>query len=223
LDFRLQPLILRSQAAARLSQFQMRADARQRHGGRDRLGQVIHRTKAEAALLIGGVIERRDEDDRDIPRQGVLAQFAQHLVAVHARHHHIEQDEVGLRVCACHPQRALTGIGGAHPVVRLQQLPQEEQVLRHVVDDQNGGPLPGLGVCRQVDIHGRPALLAHPARQCRRPSGSSRPCAAAEEPSVQWSHMSTRGRVAMTQHWLRCLVPCLAVEIQPSARSTRHQ
>ena len=46
-------------------------------------------------------VERRDEHDRQHRVRRIGADAPAHVVAAHARHHHVEQDEVGLLGSEC--------------------------------------------------------------------------------------------------------------------------
>ena len=61
----------------------------------DRLGQEIVGAGLEAAQPVGDVRQRRHHDDRNVGGARVGLQPAAYLEPVHARHHHVEQDDVG--------------------------------------------------------------------------------------------------------------------------------
>ena len=65
-------------------------------------------------------------------------EFVQNGVAIHIRHHYIEQDEVGRRMALSDLQGATPVVGGANAVGGMQQLTQDGQVLGCVVDNQDG-------------------------------------------------------------------------------------
>jgi len=69
----------------------------------------------------------------------IAAQLPQHLVAVHARHHDIEQDKVWHRQGGSHPQSALAAGGSQHLIVRAQQLGQDAEIVGRVVNNKKCG------------------------------------------------------------------------------------
>jgi len=63
-------------------------------GGADGLGDVIHGPQVQAPLF---VFRRRlggEEDDGDVPAAGVQMELAGHFKAVHAGHHHVEENQI---------------------------------------------------------------------------------------------------------------------------------
>ena len=62
------------------------------------LGDVVVRARLEALHLVLGGVERRLHDDRDERQRGVGLDAARDLHAVDARHHHVEQDQIGRRL-----------------------------------------------------------------------------------------------------------------------------
>ena len=74
---------------------QQRAHPREQLGLADRLAEEIVGAGVEALGALLGRVERGDEDDRQHRVRRVGADRAADVVAAHARHHHVEQDEVG--------------------------------------------------------------------------------------------------------------------------------
>ena len=72
----------------------VRADAGEQLLGLEGLGDVIDRAELERAHLLEGIGERGEKDHRDVARRLRLLQALADRVAVHARHHHVEQDEI---------------------------------------------------------------------------------------------------------------------------------
>ena len=86
-------------------------------------------------LLLG--VARRDHHDGQVRRGRVLADPPAHLVAVHAGHHDVEQDDVR-PLLAQHRQRLLAGRRRQHPVpARAQHGVEQPDVRRLVVDDED--------------------------------------------------------------------------------------
>ena len=103
----------------------------------ERLRQEVVRAGLEAAGLVLGAVERRQQQDRQAGLVGLAAQPLADLDAVEPRHHHVEADEVG---CVLRDRRQRR-----RPVDRLddvvalprQQLAEQGQVGRLVVDGQD--------------------------------------------------------------------------------------
>ena len=74
--------------------FEAGADAGTEEDGIKRLGHVILGAQFEAAGDAFLLIQGRDHDDRDLGEGGGGLEFGQHLVAVQAGHHHVQEDEV---------------------------------------------------------------------------------------------------------------------------------
>ncbi len=88
---------------------------------------------------LGGLAERGDHDHRDMQGGGIVLQFPAALEPVHARHHDIEQDQVGLPFVR-HAQRLEPILGAGHLVVLGRELGfQQARVGRHIIDDQDPG------------------------------------------------------------------------------------
>ena len=113
-----------------------RLDPGEQLGLVERLGdEVVGPGFDRPDLLLG--VARRDHHDRQVGGLRVLADPPAHLVAVHARHHDVEQDDVG-RLLAQHVQRLLAGRGGQHPIAaRAQHRVEQPDVRRLVVDDED--------------------------------------------------------------------------------------
>lgn len=119
-DFLFQPGFLAAQQLLGARQFDLGADPGDEHGRLDRLGDEVGGAFADAALLLLGVVHGGDENHRDVAGGRVVLQFGENLVAVHLRHHHVEQDEVGRWLGSRDLQGAPPGIGCPHAEGRLQ-------------------------------------------------------------------------------------------------------
>ena len=117
-------------------------DLRPQHQRVERLHQVVDGARAVAAEDVLGVLrDRRQEEDRHVPRPLPLLDQLRGLEAVHARHLDVEQDRRELLVEQA-PQRLLARRGADEVgVERLQDRLQGEQVLRPVVDEQQLRPV----------------------------------------------------------------------------------
>ena len=130
--------ILILEPVACLLGLQLGAYPGQHNGRRDGFCDVVHRAQAQATLFLVRAGECGQENDRDAGAECVSLQCLQHLVAVHARHHHVKQYQIGPWRAAGHLQAAFAVVGGQHPVVRLQQFTQHKQVFWRVVHNQEG-------------------------------------------------------------------------------------
>ena len=72
------------------------AHAREQRGIVDRLGEEIVGAGIEPRDAVGRLVERGDHHDRHMGGLGIGLDAAADFEAVHARHHDVEQDDVGL-------------------------------------------------------------------------------------------------------------------------------
>src|SRR5262245_24596948 len=61
------------------------------------LADVVVRAGVEAALNVGLLCARGEQDDRHLARRFLLAETTRQLEAVHLRHHHVEDRQIRLR------------------------------------------------------------------------------------------------------------------------------
>jgi hypothetical protein len=107
--------------------------------GLDRLGDVVGGADAQAGHLLRHVAERRQEDDDRLAGLRARLERTADLEAVHLRHHHVEQDQIGVRLgrdvegrlAAARRQDAVTA--------GLQRPDQHLQVDGAIVHHQDGG------------------------------------------------------------------------------------
>ena len=125
---------------------QQRLDSRQQLEDAERLGDVVVRAEPEAAHLVRLLAPRREDQHRH--RQPVVAQLPQHAVAVHARQHQVEDDEIGTR--GARAGEAGRAVGGHVHVVALdlQVVAQTERQVVVVLDDEDAGHATRGGVRR---------------------------------------------------------------------------
>ena len=98
---------------------------------------VVDRADVEALLLLHLLGLGGKEDDGNVARGGNVLQSPADLIAVHAGHHHVEQDEIGLFGAVGDGQRLLA-VGGNFRPVRVLQHPRDHgDVGWRVVDDQH--------------------------------------------------------------------------------------
>ena len=101
-----------------------------------RFGDVICGAQLETVFLIRGLVHRRQEDDRHIFGRFIFLQSAADLVAVHLRHHDVEQDQVG---CLFFGDLQRHGPAGRRldDVIRTQDSLDDIEVFRGVVDGED--------------------------------------------------------------------------------------
>ena len=126
---------------------QQRAHAREQLGLAHRLAEEVVGAGVEALGALLGRVERGDEDDRQHRVRRVGADRAAHVVAAHAGHHHVEQDEVG-PLGGEHGERlGARGRGAGAVALRREQVGEQLDVQRDVVDDEDlgaGGSVDGV-------------------------------------------------------------------------------
>ena len=106
----------------------------------DRLQQVVGSAELEAVQLRAVVAERSDENDRNLRQQRVRLEQPAGLVAVHAGHHHVEQDQLRRRL-GRHVERRLARGHELEGKLLVQRVGQHHQVGWRVIDDKNLGAL----------------------------------------------------------------------------------
>jgi hypothetical protein len=87
-------------------------------------------------LALSSERTRAEEHDRDVFRLFRGAQAPADLVPVHARHHDVEEDQVG-RGSLDEAEGSLAVHRGAELVLPLERSDEHIDVRRHVVDDQD--------------------------------------------------------------------------------------
>ena len=98
---------------------------------------IVHGPDVEAFLLIQFIGLCRKKDDWNVTRGGNVLQSPADLIAVHARHRHIEQDKIGL-LSAGGDGKGLLAVGSDLGSVRAFEYSRNDRnVGRGVVDDQD--------------------------------------------------------------------------------------
>ncbi|MNR16603.1 hypothetical protein D3C85_1332150 [compost metagenome] len=106
------------------------------HGRVERLGDEVHRTGLQRLDLalhagVGG-----DDDDRAVPGGRIVLQCSTDLIAVHAGHFDIQQDQRGL--LQLRQSYALFPAGGEQDLsLILEHAAEQANAIGAVVDDQN--------------------------------------------------------------------------------------
>ena len=110
------------------------ADTRQHFLDHDRLGHVVDAACLQSAHDVLGFGEPRHEDDRYVGQTRIALQPFAGLESVHARHHRVEQHDVGLRAMR-QLQRGLAAGGHQHGVAGLvERVVEERDVLRQLAE-----------------------------------------------------------------------------------------
>src|SRR5215467_570294 len=91
-----------------LLQCELRPYPGKNDGARERLVYVINGTDIEAPLLVDLVELGGKKDEGNVARPLFVLELAADLIAVHARHHHVEQDQVWLLGAGRDGQRLLS-------------------------------------------------------------------------------------------------------------------
>ena len=116
--------------------FEQRPHARLDLQHLERLGQIIVGARLEAARLVLHFFKRREKHDGHLGCLRHLAQPSAHLVAVQARHHDVEQHQVGGRArggLQCH----LAIQGQAEFVIALETFHEDVEIGLGVVHQQH--------------------------------------------------------------------------------------
>ena len=113
------------------------AHARKQRGIVERLGQEVVGPGVQPLQPVAGLVERRHHDDGNMGRRRLALEAATDIEAVHARHHHVQQDDVGLAALA--DRQGVGPVERGHDVeilgrkLRFQQL----HIGDDVVDDED--------------------------------------------------------------------------------------
>ena len=115
---------------------QQRPDARQQLRRHERLGHEVVGARFERARLLLLAARRHHHDGHEAGGR-LGAQRAADRVAVQARHHDVEQDEVDAALRDPRERRLARARRRRGVAARFEHRLQEAQVLRHVVDEQD--------------------------------------------------------------------------------------
>src|SRR5262249_31867767 len=144
----------------------------------ERLGQIVLGTQLNAADNAVDLVDSGNHDDRDVPQALVRLHCRQHLVAVHLRHHDVEQDEIerfGVEQVQSVP--AVGSGGDVQIALAGKPTAQRESVVLDVVDHEQRG-VAGAHDPRPAGVSAR--IL--PSSRCSSPGlvpKSSQPAASA--------------------------------------------
>ena len=115
-------------------------DAGAQQGRIERLGQVIFRTQLDAADDAVDLVDGGNHDHWNMPQAVACLHCRQHLVAIHVRHHDVEQHEI--EWLGIEQLQGLPAVGrGGDVQIALAGKPaaQGEAIVVDVVDDEKRG------------------------------------------------------------------------------------
>jgi len=112
---------------------------RQNNGWADRLGDVINGPKFQALFLILNLALRREENHGDVHGPWISFESLTNLIAIHSRHHDIEQNQIWSHICLGDLERPFSTVGNLDSVIILEQTAHQHQVVRCIIHHQNRG------------------------------------------------------------------------------------
>ncbi len=89
------------------------------HGRVDGFGDEIYRPGSQPRGFFSDVVQRGDEDNRDVACGSIGLEASAHFQAIHVGHHHIQQHQV--RRIACTGLQCLRPTGGHEDLVVLAE------------------------------------------------------------------------------------------------------
>ncbi len=139
LEFMLQLVALLLNLAVQPVDGEVGVDARDDLLGLKGLGNIVHRSQLQALHLVGGLVQGRQENDRDRARGGVRLEPAAHLEAVDPRHHDVQKNQFRLGFSGDGERRfPVLGDQQLAADALFEQLKEHLQVGRVVVHQENG-------------------------------------------------------------------------------------
>ena len=159
-DFRFEAGVLVPQPTACSLGCQLGRHPGNDHFGWARLGDVVGGALTQAGNNILAVVHGGEEDHRNAASRLAFAQAAENLIAVHCRHHDVEQDQAWLRRPRREVQGRGTRVGNADGKAGIaQRFADDRKILGHVVHHQdrrrNRRPRPERIGSRKVLLPGR--------------------------------------------------------------------
>ena len=145
----------------------------------DRLGHVLGGARIDAALALSGADVRGQGDDREVRAPRQLAHGPHRRVAVHHRHHDVDEHDVDVRRALEDRDALLAALRRDHlELAALEQRGEGEDVAEVVVDHQRlhaGQAGADLPLARRRRLHGEPSCTGRvaggAARRRRRRDG----------------------------------------------------
>jgi hypothetical protein len=137
LEFRVESQELRCKLGAGLAKKNVATHAGFDDGGRERLVDVVHSAHFEAASFILGASLASEKDDGDFACGRISFEAGTNFVAVHAGHHDVEEDKVGL-LFGGGEGKGFFAVGGDLGFVGiLQSAGDDSDVEGRIVNDEN--------------------------------------------------------------------------------------
>ena len=118
---------------------QNRADAGAQDDRVVRLGEEVLRAHFDRPHHVGLVVERGEDDHRDVLQLDAALHRGEHLEAVDPRHEDVEQDEVEALAVEARQGGGAVGLDGGVVPLALQAAGEDLAVVGVVVDHQDSG------------------------------------------------------------------------------------
>ena len=109
----------------------------QHHDPLEGTADVVRYPQIVGALNAGGVLCRRNDDDRDLVQPCVVLHHPQHVKAVHARHHQIQQQQRDIRALPHQLHRRCAVLGFQIVIAIAQYLLEQGTVDLGIIRDQD--------------------------------------------------------------------------------------
>ena len=109
----------------------------QDHNPLEGAADIVCHTQIIGTLNVGGILCRRDDDDRDLVQPCVILHHSQHVKAIHARHHQVQQQQGDIRALP-HQFHCRCAILRLQIVIAIAQyLLEQGTVDLGIIRDQN--------------------------------------------------------------------------------------
>lgn len=118
-------------------EIQMGTDPVAEDGQSNGFGNVVDSPKVKSFGLIGGLVHCGDKYDGDIFGVAVCFEVPADLIAIHFRHHDIQQDEIRPLVSLCKRKGLASAFGNDNLVVFAQGRCQNFDVHRFIIHHQD--------------------------------------------------------------------------------------
>ena len=109
----------------------------QHHDPLEGTADIVCHAQIVGALDIGGVLCRRDDNDRDLVQPCVVLHHPQHIKTVHARHHQVQQQQRDIRALPHQLHRRCAVLGFQIVIAIAQYLLEQGTVDLGIVRDQD--------------------------------------------------------------------------------------
>jgi hypothetical protein len=128
-------LVLVTQHFARRLQLQMGGHPGRQRDRIDGLRNIVDGAFLETTLFVHALAFGGQEDDRDVGGSRIRLQLAAYRIAVHLRHHHVQQNEIGASGLPGNPHRVTAIVGELDLIAVLQQFVHQHQIVWCVIHD----------------------------------------------------------------------------------------